>query len=706
VVKAIGLSVAAAVLTAAAATFELAAGDRRAALYVPPGEPECVVLAARDLAEDVRMVTGLAARIVSRRAECAPHCVIVASLAHSRTLIEELDPDLAAGLKGKWEAFRIRLLAGVGSARSTLLIAGSDERGAIFGVYAFSERYLGIDPLYFWTGFEPPRRGTLRWKHVSLEADEPTFRYRGWFINDEDLLTEWRDGGGRRFIDYPYYHQVIHPEVMERVLEAALRLGFNLIIPSSFNDITNPPEEGLIRLAVRRGLHVSMHHVEPVGVSAFAFSNYWRRKGMSVPFAFHAQRAAFEEIWRHFAFRWAAYPGVVWQLGLRGIADRPFWHHDPEAPRTDEARAELISEAVQLQWRIVGEADSRPQPPATITLWMEGAEFNRRGLLRLPEAVTVVFADNTPGWKMQADFYQSPRQPGRTYGIYYHHALWSSGPHLVQAAPPWKTCEILEEAVKRQANYYALFNVANVREFVLGLEATAHMVRDLRRYEPYQWFRRWVQTRFPEAAREAERAYRDFFAAYEIDEQTGTPALLDGQTLAEGRRLLGRILKPEASITTPPTPRSEPLNRFFPSMRPVGSWTVPELIERCRRQRLRMESALRWAASAANRLKGYRREFLENNLLAQARILTGLLAWTESLAAASEQRERDPEAAAACLTQALEAFRQIREAQALAGRGRWRDWYRGDRKMNLDGAESQTRQALDLLQRGILSRHE
>jgi hypothetical protein len=403
VVKRIGL-ILAATLTAAAATFELAAGARRAALYVPPGEPECVRLAAGDLAEDIRKVTGRSPALVTRQEDCAPHCVVIASLAHSRDLIEQLDPESATWLKGRWEAFRVRLVA----AKSTLLIAGSDERGAIFGAYAFSERYLGVDPLYFWTGFEPPRRKTLRWKQVSLEADEPAFRYRGWFINDEDLLTEWRDGGGRRFIDYPYYHQVIHPEVMERVLEAALRLGFNLIIPSSFNDITNPPEEGLIRLAVRRGLHVSMHHIEPLGVSAFAFSNYWRRKGMSVPFTFHSQRAAFEEIWRHFASRWAAYPGVVWQLGLRGIADRPFWQHDPDAPRSDEARAAIISDAVQLQWRIVGEVDSRRQPPATITLWMEGAEFNRRGLLRLPEPVTVVFADNTPGWKMQADFLSKP----------------------------------------------------------------------------------------------------------------------------------------------------------------------------------------------------------------------------------------------------------------------------------------------------------
>ena len=49
------------------------------------------------------------------------------------------------------------------------------------------------------------------------------------------------------------------------VLETAVRLGINLIIPASFVDIHNPPEENLIRMAVERGLYVSQHHVEPLG---------------------------------------------------------------------------------------------------------------------------------------------------------------------------------------------------------------------------------------------------------------------------------------------------------------------------------------------------------------------------------------------------------------------------------------------------------
>ena len=103
----------------------------------------------------------------------------------SAALLEKLAPGFGDGLKGKWEAYRVENVG------SRLIIAGSDERGTMFGLYAFIEQYLGVDPLYFWASRPPQPRATLAWDSVELGSGEPTFRYRGWFINDEDLLTEW-----------------------------------------------------------------------------------------------------------------------------------------------------------------------------------------------------------------------------------------------------------------------------------------------------------------------------------------------------------------------------------------------------------------------------------------------------------------------------------------------------------------------------------
>jgi Glycosyl hydrolase family 115 len=55
------------------------------------------------------------------------------------------------------------------------------------------------------------------------------FRCRGWFINDEDHLTEWKTFEGRRNNDYKHYARVMHPDVLDKVIETALRLRMNMM---------------------------------------------------------------------------------------------------------------------------------------------------------------------------------------------------------------------------------------------------------------------------------------------------------------------------------------------------------------------------------------------------------------------------------------------------------------------------------------------
>jgi hypothetical protein len=475
--------------------FELASPERAAAIVVPASEPEYVRLAAENLASDVKKITGKNLAIVEWQPASGDY-VFLGSMNRpdSAAMLGQLVPTAVGALRGKWEAYRVHSV-GLASDKRVLVIAGSDERGTMFGLYAFIEKYLGVDPLYFWTDREPKPRERLAWDRVALAADEPTFRFRGWFINDEDLLSEWHLDGGHRDIDYGFYERVISPKASAAIFESMLRLGYNLVIPASFVDIRNPDEARLIDEASRRGLFVSMHHVEPMGVSGFAFKNYWRDRGEDVPFSFFRHRDKFETIWRDYAARWAKYPNVIWQLGLRGIADRPVWVSDPSAPKTDEGRGKLISDAIALQWEIVRSVDKRPEPLATTTLWMEGAQLHEQGHLQFPPELMAIFSDNSPGWQLQRDFYEVPRQPGRRYGIYYHMALWSVGPHLAQAVSPEKAHAIFSLAVERQSHDYAILNVGNVREFVLGLDAASRMLRDFEPFDPERYLTDWCGER-------------------------------------------------------------------------------------------------------------------------------------------------------------------------------------------------------------------
>jgi hypothetical protein len=103
----------------------------------------------------------------------------------------------------------------------------------MWGIYSFCEQHLGVDPMYYWTDHEPARMPALELPPYSQLDGPKTFKYRGVFVNDEDLFTEWKDNGGHRHTNYPFYHQVVHPSILEKVVETALRLKMNLIIPAS-----------------------------------------------------------------------------------------------------------------------------------------------------------------------------------------------------------------------------------------------------------------------------------------------------------------------------------------------------------------------------------------------------------------------------------------------------------------------------------------
>jgi len=688
----VGLILASSLLISVAAAdpaeFVLASPEACASIIVPAGEPECVRMAATDLAGDVERISTHRPPIAETRADGEAPCVLLAtvSVPGSAERIGALAPQLADALRGKWEAYRVRLVRPEkGDGAPVLLIAGSDERGTMFGLYAFIEQYLGVDPMSFWADRPPRVRPRLAWSDVALESDGPTFRYRGWFINDEDLLTEWRLDGGKRDIRYPYYDIVTSPTVSARVFEAMLRLRMNLVIPASFVDIRNPAEERLVADAARRGLLVSQHHIEPLGVSGFGFQNYWRDRGENVPYSFLQRPEKFEEIWRDYARRWAKYGDrVVWQLGLRGIADQPVWAADPNAPKTDAGRGKMISDAMRLQWEIVRSVDPRENPPMTTTLWMEGAGLHQAGHLEFPPGVVVIFSDNSPGWEMQRDFHEIERKPGRRYGIYYHQALWGTGPHLVQGVSPQKIFSIFGQAVGRETHHYAMMNVANVREFALGVDAASRMLWNFNAFDPDAHLAAWCQARFGPAAGEAEQCYRRLFDSFVDDAKQNKRRWMDGEILHLGERITRTVRERLAAGQTL-------------VQNPDG---VREKLLLVRRQ---LEAA-RLAGEGADRvleqLDGSQRQFFETNFIVQQRILVGLLEWAgETLEAAVDLSEADRPGAITHLEAARAAMDRIGEAQRLATREPWEHWYRGDKKMNLGRARGMTEDLLAALRR-------
>ena len=226
--------------------------DAGTSVLIDAREPGPIQKAARDLASDMEAVFGKPVRLTHDFSAASPTTICIA-FSHNR-------PQSVARPTG-WERLEMKSVSDPwpGSpVRHAVILTGSDVRGAIYAIYEFSHRFLKVDPFYWWTDHRPARRERIVIP-AGFHAREgsPTFRYRGWFMNDEDLMTAWRPGIQDK--------TGISLETWDRVFEALLRLKGNMIIPNTFVF----PYEPQVRAAADRGLVITQHHMEPLGLNVY-----------------------------------------------------------------------------------------------------------------------------------------------------------------------------------------------------------------------------------------------------------------------------------------------------------------------------------------------------------------------------------------------------------------------------------------------------
>ncbi|MEI7424034.1 MAG: glycosyl hydrolase 115 family protein [Prolixibacteraceae bacterium] len=678
-------------------SFILVNDNSQSVIKLSNEEPKCVQLAVQDLISDVKKITGKTLIVNPKRNRQANVVYI------------ETKPN-----PSKWESYSVI------SQNGNLYITGSDERGTMFGIFHFIEKYLDVDPLYFWSGREPQKRSTLSWDLVSITTDGPSVKFRGWFINDEDLLTFWKEGGGTRNLDYKFYFNIIHKDAISAAVEALVRSRYNLFIPASFIDILNPKEEELIKECARRGIFISQHHQEPMGVSPFAFFNYWKGKGKDAEYSYITNKEGIQEVWREATKKWSSYPNVIWQLGLRGIGDKAAWLSDKNFPVSNEERGALISSALADQKKILEEICPKNYRIYTsMTLWLEGSVLNQKGFLKIPAGTILVFSDNCPGWKWPADFYNTPRDPKNLYGVYYHHALIGSGPHLAQVVSPQQTFGLLKIADEFKSSDYAVFNVSNIREFVLGIAATEAMTWNIRSYNPDTWFDEWIAERFSNKKAEITNAYKIYFDAYQIHDKQHVPFLMDGQMFGLGKNCLTemeqKLKEQKIGIGTDSeliyfksSDRSSDIksaNKEEDAYKLSLIDAIPEkigrreTIKRISMQKAGFNLASLHLSGLLKNLPKEQEQFLFDNLIYPNDLMLNTCSWLENLYLADEALDLgNIEECVKYLDMAEKAISKISKLSENYCYGKWTQWYRGERILNISISLAKTHEVVALLQ--------
>ena len=342
-----------------------------------------------------------------------------------------------------------------------LTVAAADDLGFVYGLYEISRRFLGVPPFWFWNDWKPLCKEEVEIPAGFACKSRPArVRYRGWFINDETLLMNWKV---ERRADLPW----------EMAFETLLRLGGNLVIPGT--DTNSKIYRGL---AAGRGLILTHHHAEPLGAEMFARAY----PGEEPSFDKNADK--FRALWRQGIEEQKAYR-VVWNIGFRGQGDRPFWLDDPQYD-SPAKRGALISALMREQYAMVRQSD--PQAVCCTNLYGETMELYRDGYLDLPADVIKIWADNGYGRMVsRRQGNDNPRVPalpregeGGAHGIYYHASFYDlqAASHITMLPNSAAlVCKELQQALARGAGDYWLVNCSNLKPHLPFLDLIAQLWR-------------------------------------------------------------------------------------------------------------------------------------------------------------------------------------------------------------------------------------
>ncbi len=172
---------------AVSGSFPLLAAKQPAPIFLDPADWPGVLRAGADLQADVERVTGIKPALTTNGAPAGKFAVIIGTLGKS-PLIDGLVKSgklNADAVSGKWESFIITTVANpLPGVDQALVIAGSDKRGTIYGIYEISEQ-IGVSPWYWWADVPPKHHENLFIKAGTYVQGPPMVKYRGIFINDE-----------------------------------------------------------------------------------------------------------------------------------------------------------------------------------------------------------------------------------------------------------------------------------------------------------------------------------------------------------------------------------------------------------------------------------------------------------------------------------------------------------------------------------------
>ncbi|MDB5012898.1 MAG: glycosyl hydrolase, partial [Daejeonella sp.] len=423
--------------------FQLFASGKAADIYVSESDYPGVVRAAKDLASDIELVSNTKPDLKINAAKFSNEIILIGTIGKN-LLIDKLIRQgklKVSGIAGKWETALTQIIENpMPGVSRALVIAGSDKRGTIYGIYDLSQQ-IGVSPWYWWADVPVKKQASLYVLPGKHSQGTPAVKYRGIFINDEaPALSGWaKDKFGG------FNHQFY-----EKVFELILRLKGNYLWPAMWGSAFNDDDKLNPVKADEYGIVMGTSHHEPL-VRAH---DEWRRYG-SGKWNYDQNEANLKKFWKDGIARMGNYENIV-SVGMRGDGDEPM----------SEGTAIALLERIVADQRTIIKETTRKDPDQTPQLWAlykEVQDYYDKGM-RVPDDITLLLCDDNWG-NIRKLPKTTEKQRSGGYGIYYHYD-YVGGPRnykWLNTNPISKVWEQMNLAYNYGADRIWIVNVGDIK---------------------------------------------------------------------------------------------------------------------------------------------------------------------------------------------------------------------------------------------------
>ena len=494
---------------ASAENFPLVSKEKTASILVSKNDFPGVLKVAGHLENDIFQVSDLHAKRINKITEAQDFVVIIGTLGKSEIidqLVKKGKID-ANQLRGKWEKFTTQIVEDpFKGIKKALVIAGSDKRGTIYGIYDLSNQ-IGVSPWYYWADVPVKKQSELHVLPGIHSQGEPKVKYRGIFINDEaPALSGWafeKFGG-------------FNSKFYDKVFELILRMKGNYLWPAMWGRMFYVEDPQNAVLADEYGIVMGTSHHEPL---TRAHAEWGKEKGK---WDFTTNSETLINFWKDGIKRMGNKETIV-TIGMRGDGDEPM---------TEGTAIELLEKIVKTQRNSIAEVTKKPaeETPQMWALYKEVQDYYDKGMI-VPDDVTLLLCDDNWGnIRKLPELDSKPRKGG--YGIYYHYD-YVGGPRnykWINTNQIERTWEQMDLAYQYGVDKIWIVNVGDIKPMEFPIEFFLDMAWNPEKFNAgnvQDYYVNWAKENFDNQFTEEIAEILKLYTKYNSRRK---PELLDAKT--------------------------------------------------------------------------------------------------------------------------------------------------------------------------------